>query len=104
MKISEYTGYENSCEITYSSKGGVLIKSIHLDDIDILKSITAKGKGKVKLISCNAHISVTETDFIEHILTEREIREIESKMAECIDWDEFLHNESQDAYDFIPEE
>jgi hypothetical protein len=104
MKISEYTGYENSCEITYCSKGDVLIKSIYLENLNIQKSITNKGKGKVKLISCDASIWITETAYEEHTLTEREIREIENKMDECIDWDLFLHYESQDAFDFIPED
>jgi hypothetical protein len=104
MKISEYTGYENSCEITYCSKGDILIKSIYLEDLKIKKSITNKGKGKVKLISCVAYISTIENHFSEHILSEQEIRQIETKLAECIDWDEFVHTQEQDAFDFIPED
>lgn len=103
IEISTFTGFEDSCWLTFNSAKKNHSKTIYLENIEIIKSVRNNGKGKVQLISCNAKI--TELDNIRLELSEFEIKQIQDKMVECIDWDEFVHqqNESIQIDDFMDE-
>lgn len=96
IKIWNFTGYEDECEVSFYEIDGQPSKSYFLIDLDIEKSMDREGFGNVKInnVKCQVYDDQDNVNF--HVLTEDEISIIEYEMKDYIDWEEWIESQRPD--------
>jgi hypothetical protein len=96
IRIHNFTGYENECDVDFYEVDGKYSKSYYLIDLDIEKSMDREGFGNVKINNVKCQVYDDQDNVNIHILTEEEISVIEYEMKDYIDWEEWIESKRPD--------
>lgn len=102
IKIFNFTGYEDECEVSYFDGQGKYLKTLFLTNLDLTLYYHQKYETH-KVIINNVESMLFKKDEehgTKHILDEFELFKIQTEMAGYIDWNEWEENKLVDD-DFL---
>ena len=101
ISISNFTGYEDECEVIFTNSKGEYIKTLFFENLKIKLYVNLQEKHDVKIESYNC-IKYDDLEIASPItLTNHETSLIEEAIKKLIDWESWEESKESNIDDFM---
>lgn len=101
LSISNFTGYEDECEVIFTNSKGEYIKTLFFENLKIKLYVNLQEKHDVKIESYNC-IKYDDLEIATPItLTNHETLLIEEAINKLIDWESWEESKESNIDDFM---
>jgi hypothetical protein len=101
LSISNFTGYEDECEVIFTNSKGEYIKTLFFENLKIKLYVNLQDNHAVKIESYNC-IKYDDLEIATPItLSNHETSLIEEAIKDIIDWESFEESKESNVDDFM---
>ena len=101
LKIENFTGYEDSCEVIINDSNDKYQKTYFLQNLEFEMYINQQGNRSVKITNYNC----TQYNDLEvgspYMLKGYELELIQNEIKNIVDWEEWEESQDKDVDDFM---
>jgi hypothetical protein len=101
IKIENFTGYENSCEVIINDNNGQYQKTYFLENLTYDMYFNQQGNRAIRITGYNCtHYNDLEVGS-PYTLKKYELELIENGIKDIVDWEEWEESQEKDVDDFM---